>query len=1376
MKNFKLVLIVAISFLPVWLWAKQISPETARQVAGTQVNLRNQLRSAGELNLVFTKTTAGKANNSLVHASSAQESVLYYVFNVGDKGFVIVSGDDIAKPVLGYSDSGIYDPDNLPPSFAFYLDGFLAKEIEQAIAQGIKQSEETKGQWESYMSGKVTELRATTAVGPLFGTDGDPSSIAWDQNLPFNAKCPEYNGTKTVTGCVATAMAQIMMYHGYPEKGKGTVGNYPTSTLEIPMPGVDISSHSYVWASMRPQYVYGSYSGNTAEDEVADLMYHCGLSVSMDYNIASEGGSGASTRAAAIALRDNFSYNASINYISRAYYSDEEWEAILKAQIDSNQPVLYDGQDENPENGGHAFVCDGYDNNGCFHFNWGWSGTANGSFQINALNPPLPSPPNPQYKFNEDQGMIVNIIPNNDEIEKNYEIKIQTDISASITTLDRGESFTVNAPVRNLGLFNFTGSIGIAIVDASDNLLSIIGNNPVNLDPTWGYSDLFGISCTIPVDATTGNCRIRVVYKPDDKPDDISQWSIATGAPSFIDVLTLNITNNPPRTHHVVVRTNLTSPTAVDRGESFTVSATYINRGEELITGEIGIALVDNNDQIQEIIGRYNNIQSLSYNSGGQRDIICVVSSAISPGNYKIRAIFRPTGEDWSIIYGEISGVTDICDLTVTSGIVPNNDYYVQISSAFTVSLNPVNQFSPLSVTITLYNSSNTLFASTPFVGEIELGLYDSAGILQEVIGTEKVVIPNNSYNYYVTFSSNSINSPGGIYYMSLYQISTDGVRQKVNGSNNGLPITVIGTLPATTLAWLGTTSSDWNTTTNWYGGTVPSPTDIVTIPGAATNFPDLKGAVQVAEIHFEPGAQIGGQQYLSGKAFVQYDLSNRKRWNMLSIPLGEVYPGDFAFGGYPQTWVRTFTASTDGDMTKGVWNTLIASTTAFSFGDGFVIWLNADDLSGEPQNSGMGLKLLDNISELPFFQHQAQGSPDIDLYDKVHQAHDYANGISTFYNVVNTTGQYARGTSSYTVSRSESAYRLAGAAPIEKQLSFLSNNEAGGNFALVGNPYMAALDFDKLSSANANVIKPCYQVWTGAGYSAYTLNGYSGTITDKSLTQYIAPLQAFLVEKPDSPTSASLQITQDMTAVNNTTALRSSTTEGNKLDIVARNPIAGVLTFIAQREYGKDSFNDFDARKIINDISDVPEIYTLKTYKNEPIAVGANIINSDDLLIPIGLATSYTGNITLSFSGMDTYDANLTLIDAVANKEFDLTGLASYDYVVNYTPGKINGESVAACEDRLFIRISKITTGLPEIVAEKVNVYETNGGFIQVVSGAANPIKEVSVYNLQGTLIYKESSLNSISHTVNRSLPDGMYIVKVISEKNIDNVKLIIR
>ena len=568
-------------------------------------------------------------------------------------------------------------------------------------------------------------------------------------------------------------------------------------------------------------------------------------------------------------------------------------------------------------------------------------------------------------------------------------------------------------------------------------------------------------------------------------------------------------------------------------------------------------------------------------------------------------------------------------------------------------------------------------------------------------------------------------------------------------------------------IRWQGGTSDSWNNPLNW-NAEVPLSMDTVVIPcvGAGSYYPVLTGRAAVAEIRFEPGAQIGNQSRLDvKKAFVQYDLRTTGRWLMLSIPLGQAYLGDFTFGGYPVTWPRTFEMRPgEGSTTKGTWVTARGNTTPFTYGDGFVLWVDEDNSSVDK-----GLKLLHGIRELPFFHHHAAGSPDKELYDKVHQSHDYVSGTSTFYNYILDGSEYVRKESeNYTVSRTGSAYQLAGGNIIDKELNFGTNSQAGdGVFALAGNPYMAVLDYKKLYNGNSNTIKDSYQVWTGVGYTVYTPEGTSGAVVEGIQDQLIAPLQSFIVEKRETG-NTSLRFNETMTTVNRSVVLRSSTGNGNKLDIVASNPAAKVRTFIAKREGGKDTFGDLDSRKMISETGKVPEIYTLKPYKNGMIAAGSNIIDSDNMLIPVGLATSYKGEITLSFSGMDTYDDHLSLIDAEANKTFNLTGLASFDYIV-----KMNGKT-SVCEDRFFIRISKTETGLAQEEAAKMNVYRANG-LIHIVSGASNLIKEVVLYNLQGVLLHRETAIDAVSHTMNGSWPKGTYIVKVVSEKNIDNVKLII-
>ena len=1475
MKKFKFVLIIAISLFPVWLWAKHVTPETARQVAETQVRSHSKLRNAPlqELELVFVKTAINTKAGAPVQANNAPADVLYYVFNAGESGFVIVSGDDMARPVLGYSHVGAYDPDNLPPNFVYYLDDFLAKEIEYAIANEKQQDEQTKKQWEAFHDGSAVSTRAN--VWPILETQ-------WDQTPPYNDQCPN----QSVTGCVATAMAQIMKHHEHPVSRTVTIPGYTTETEKWTIPAIT-GTTVYDWDNMATAINISSPSAQ--KNAISTLMYHYGVAVEMDYTTSA---SNAESRDAALALLQYFDYDESLGYLRRMFFSSQQWEALLSSEIDAGRPVYYAGSNYFY---GHAFVCDGYEDiisERMFHINWGWGGSLDGYFATTALNPGYGMGP-----YNEDQEMIINIKPNIGSPKfYNILIRYQTSISTPKTTLSRGESFLVDAPLSNRGLFDFAGTAGIAIVDENDNIMEIIGERTIfNLGPEYFMSSPFDITCTVPVSTTPGNLLLRAVYKA----NDATQWTIATASPGYIDLLNLTIDDGPVIVHGVKIlyNSNLTgTATSADRGEVFEVSALFVNRGYDS-AGDYGIALVNDQDEMLEIIGIYYYASTvLRTDYAVELDIICGVSYAITPGDYKIRAIYRPVGENWSFIYAEVNN-TDIIDFTVSDGTNNNSDDNLRFISRpgnFSATPNPVNQFSPLSVETLIYKNSPAS-SNTYFIGDLELGIYDypSGTTLLDVIETKKVSIGNSTVNTF-TFNTGSLNLPAGAYVLRLYQIHLDGTKQIVsddgiftnylqlnvtasplnvtaispaNGATDvpvegqliiafdqemntspgigfasisggivsneskiwstdnkvcsipysGLAYNAICTLnisgfmdvagnfmtpvmaghsfrtghpPVSTVTWAGKgTPSVWEDPSNWDAGRVPSPMDTVVIPVVRTHYPVLQNDVAVAAIRFKPGAQLGNQSKLIGKAFVQYDLSKRNRWNMLSMPLREAYPSDFTFGGYPFTWICTFeTSSGEGGVTMGDWSVSFGKELPLTAGDGFVLWLNDDDeypIDKFPSDIAQkGLKLSDDVHELPFFHRHFTEDPDYTRYQMMHPAHDFLEsdgfpgilGFSIFYEFAFENNVFQRiPDSDYWAVRSDNAYRLA-AGNVNKILDFGTNHEAGGIVAFVGNPYMAGLDFEALYPENSSEIKPAYQIWTGNGYSVFTLHGYAGNlIATPDMTGLIAPLQAFLVEKAETSTTGSLLFKESMTSVTAPgITLRSSARTGNKLDIIARTPEAGILTFIARREGGQETLGNLDARKILNGISDLPEVYTLKPHKGSRVAAAVNIIDSDDLLIPVGLATGYTGAITLTFRGMDTYDANIFLIDAETNRTVDLTGLTSYEYVVDYTPKKVNGQTTV-CEDRISIRISPATTGLPTIADGKVTVYAENG-MIRVISGQSDPIREVAVYNLQGMMMYSASAINASACTVGIKWPAGVYVVKVITENTVENVKIIIQ
>jgi hypothetical protein len=339
----------------------------------------------------------------------------------------------------------------------------------------------------------------------------------------------------------------------------------------------------------------------------------------------------------------------------------------------------------------------------------------------------------------------------------------------------------------------------------------------------------------------------------------------------------------------------------------------------------------------------------------------------------------------------------------------------------------------------------------------------------------------------------------------------------------------------------------------------------------------------------------------------------------------------------------------------------------------------------------------------------------------------------------------------------------LAGAS-ISKTLNFGEDENLNSFFALTGNPFMTSIDFDLLQATNPT-ITTSYLIWTGEGFSGYNSSGKWG-ITETDMNQYIAPLQSFIVEKNTEETTTTLNF--NPTAIQATNAgaiLKTPENTVNKLDIIASNENASVLTFIADRENGQSS------RKLMAGMNDVPDIYTL----NGSAALGAHIIHTDDVLIPIGLATTYSGNISLTFNGMDNYDAEILFKDIEKGKEINISGLNAYEYSFEYIPKKVN-DKVTAEENRFFVQIRPVQTGWDNSLFQDIAVYSQNKT-IRVVSGSSDRIRQVLVYNAQGVLVYADENVNASSYTVNRhtTIPE-VCIVKLITGQGIKTVRVFVK
>ena len=325
--------------------------------------------------------SVSKSGLKLAHTAYMEngEAAAYIFTPQTGKGFTILSADDMIVPVIGYSDSDNIDVTNLPPSLVWWMD-LIGQQVEYARDHGFKASV------------KPYAPAGLTPISPLVKTK-------WNQDEPYNDQTPTVNNIHCPTGCVATSFAQVMNYFQYPAQGEGTLAYVDkmtrrTMTLDRP----------FLWDEMLDVYTKNNYTKEQAY-AVAYLMKACGYSVEMSYNLDA---SGAVSYKLANAAINNFKYDKGTYYTERQWYSLDEWTKMIYDNIKNIGPVIYDGQSIM---GGHSFVCDGYDGDGYFHFNWGWGGMSDGYFILDALNPDAQGIGGSEGGFNYAQGVLFGMQP-----------------------------------------------------------------------------------------------------------------------------------------------------------------------------------------------------------------------------------------------------------------------------------------------------------------------------------------------------------------------------------------------------------------------------------------------------------------------------------------------------------------------------------------------------------------------------------------------------------------------------------------------------------------------------------------------------------------------------------------------------------------------------------------------------------------------------------------------------------------------------------------------------------------------------------------------------------------------------------------------------
>ena len=514
MKRIYLLLISALCLASISLEAR--TPQEASAVASAFIQARGETTPAKRMQ----KAAAATSVTAPVELAFTQYQIdnttpAVFVFNSTTEGFVLVSAEDDARAVLGYSDEGTFDANNIPENMQFWLqmyademrrEGVVSDQGEKAMrreAKGKVNRREVKG--ERREAEAVEESYPT--IAPILG------NTVWGQGEPFNNKCPEINGKRAVTGCVATAMSQIMYAHKHPTKGTGS-HSYTTETKKLKV-SANFGNTTYDWANMIPDY-NKSYTSAQA-DAVATLMFHAGVAAEMDYTVD---GSGAVSSIALAAMTKYFGYDKAINVLPKDFMKEESLLQAIATDLQVGRPVYFSGVTVNQE--GHAFVCDGMKSDGYLHINWGWNGMANGYFAISALAPEVQGTGGSasNLAFTESVGVYTNIKPNEGGKAMPL-VTVDKLTRTSKETIKKTEKVSFDLDrFTSTGIATAEGTVTYFIYNSNEELVEKVEiGNFGPLDPGYYYTSAISISHTLPSTLANGDYELEIRYIDDNDID-----------------------------------------------------------------------------------------------------------------------------------------------------------------------------------------------------------------------------------------------------------------------------------------------------------------------------------------------------------------------------------------------------------------------------------------------------------------------------------------------------------------------------------------------------------------------------------------------------------------------------------------------------------------------------------------------------------------------------------------------------------------------------------------------------------------------------------------------------------------------------------------
>jgi hypothetical protein len=553
-----------------------------------------------------------------------------YIFNVSgnhQNTFVIVAADDIAYPILGYSLTDTFSFQNAPDHVLAWLADY-EKRIFWGIENNIATSEEIKNSWDQLTRNKNLILKRRGSVTPII-------QAKWNQSPYYNDLCPLDGNKRSVVGCVATAMAQVIRHWQYPTQGSGFY-SYSHSTLGTISANFGNTTYNY---SNMPNSI------SSKNNDVALLNFHCGVAVEMNYSAQSSGAyviSQASpvTNCAEYALKKYFSYPSTVNGQLRDNYSTSSWKTKVNNELDNARPIIYAGFGNG---GGHAFIFDGYDNAGKYHINWGWGGAYNGYFEIDALNPDGLGTGGGTGSYNSGHQAIFGIEAP-DKSVTDAALSMYAKMTLSASRISYGQPFSVTTNAANVSGKDFSGNLAVAVFDDSFNFVEFIGEmSNVSLQNNYAFNSL-KFEATSVLAMLPGKYHLYLCYK-----NNGGDWKIANDYSTYTNYAALEVYYYSD----MELYKDLTVTSGkIKKGETATVSFNVVNTGTTTFKGTYVVALFNMDGTFAQLIGSTAENNGLLVNNYYTNNL-SITSPVIDvePGTYLLAVQYQRTGStNWSLM------------------------------------------------------------------------------------------------------------------------------------------------------------------------------------------------------------------------------------------------------------------------------------------------------------------------------------------------------------------------------------------------------------------------------------------------------------------------------------------------------------------------------------------------------------------------------------------------------------------------------------------------------------------------------------------------------------------------------------------------------